>query len=91
MTDNGDIRAEEFERLGDPNDEGMVKIATVLSTGEERYIRIGTREDGEPLYAIAADVTRGPKYAERYVWTRAEIETDDQSPLVPEFEIEVPK
>lgn len=64
-----------------------MKIDVVLSTKEERYIRIGTK-DGEPLYALASDVMRGPKYAERYTWTRKEIERDDLSPLVAEFSIE---
>jgi hypothetical protein len=92
VTANGDLRAEEFERLGDPRDEvPTVKIATVLSTEEERYVRIGTREDGEALYSLAADVARGPKYAERYTWTREEIEADDNSPLKAEFSIEVDK
>lgn len=66
-----------------------MKIDVVLSTREERYIRIGTREDGEPTYALASDVMRGPKYARRYSWTRAEIEADDESPLEAEFSIEV--
>ncbi len=65
-----------------------MRIDVVLSTEEERYICVGRAPDGEYRYASASDVARGPKYAERYSLTRAEIEQNDNSRMVPEFSIE---